>query len=369
MGIAALTLIQAVQTALLGAFLTMLPRFGRRGLLFGVYVGEESSASEDARRIVLVWYQRMALWVGLSVASAAVVSELARSPLALAASDILLVAGFYILYVSAHRAARHLAHAREPIPAAAPLAQEETADLAFPLATLAFGIACGLFAVAYALSECPSLPDRIPIHFDVWGKPDAWTDKSLRAVMLLPVLCLYLGATLGSAGLLTIRAKRAIRREGSGVSFVAQQRFQSGLTRFLCGAALLASSITAAVSAFQLRAAQGRASGLPLAVILLGLCVGPYVLFGTFYLAFRYGQGGARLEHAAAGAALTDGLADNSKWALGLFYVNWDDPSFLVEQRFGLGYTFNFGNWKAVVFFGSIIVSSLGFVLLALTGW
>ena len=70
----------------------------------------------------------------------------------------------------------------------------------------------------------------------------------------------------------------------------------------------------------------------------------------------RYGQGGSRLERASVATPLTNGLADNRNWVLGMFYVNRNDPSILVERRFGLGYTPNFGNWKAV----ALLVAFLG---------
>ena len=89
-------------------------------------------------------------------------------------------------------------------------------------------------------------------------------------------------------------------------------------------------------------------------------CIGSLV-----YIMIRYGQGGSRLETAATGAALTDGIADNRFWKLGLFYVNKEDPSFLVEKRFGLGYTINFGNKWAVI----VLVVFLAFIVgLSLVG-
>jgi uncharacterized membrane protein len=88
-----------------------------------------------------------------------------------------------------------------------------------------------------------------------------------------------------------------------------------------------------------------------------------YTLGGVLYLALRYGQGGARLERSAAAAPLTNGLADNRQWWLGMFYVNRDDPSIFVEKRFGLGYTINFGNPKAIVFLVAFLVVILGFTL------
>ena len=58
-----------------------------------------------------------------------------------------------------------------------------------------------------------------------------------------------------------------------------------------------------------------------------------------------------------------NGLADNRNWILGMFYVNRDDPSFLVERRFGLGYTINLGNPKAVVLFGLFLAAIIGLAI------
>jgi uncharacterized membrane protein len=92
-----------------------------------------------------------------------------------------------------------------------------------------------------------------------------------------------------------------------------------------------------------------------------------WAIGGTVYLALRYGQGGSRIERAGVTTPLTDGLADNRNWVLGMFYVNRNDPSFLVERRFGLGYTLNFGNWKAVALFVAFIAAIGALVIVAAT--
>ena len=89
-------------------------------------------------------------------------------------------------------------------------------------------------------------------------------------------------------------------------------------------------------------------------------------LGGSLYIAVRYGQGGARLERGAGNAPLTNGLADNRYWVLGSFYVNHEDPAILVEHRFGLGYTLNLGNWKAVTFFVAFIGLLMTMIVIAL---
>ena len=79
--------------------------------------------------------------------------------------------------------------------------------------------------------------------------------------------------------------------------------------------------------------------------------------------ALRYGQGGARHEGSTS-APLTDGLADNRYRWWGVFYVNREDPSILVEHRFGLGYTLNLGNRLAVALLAGFFILVLGLSLL-----
>ena len=72
------------------------------------------------------------------------------------------------------------------------------------------------------------------------------------------------------------------------------------------------------------------------------------------------------MERGTAEAPLTNGLADNTHWAWGLFYVDRNDPSIMVEKRFGLGYTLNYGNRKAILIVVSFVVLSLSLVVLGL---
>ncbi|MBS5949938.1 MAG: hypothetical protein KIC47_06405 [Clostridium sp.] len=47
---------------------------------------------------------------------------------------------------------------------------------------------------------------------------------------------------------------------------------------------------------------------------------------------------------------------DDKYWVLGMFYYNRNDPSFMIEKRAGIGYTVNFGNPKALIFFVILIL-------------
>jgi uncharacterized membrane protein len=44
---------------------------------------------------------------------------------------------------------------------------------------------------------------------------------------------------------------------------------------------------------------------------------------------------------------------------LGLFYVNGEDPALMVEKRFGIGYTINFGHPGAWLVIGTLVAVAI----------
>jgi uncharacterized membrane protein len=117
----------------------------------------------------------------------------------------------------------------------------------------------------------------------------------------------------------------------------------------------------------EIRTGLGLATGMPPMLLPLVIAMVVWALGGSIYIAVRYGQGGARLERRTGNAALTDGLADNERWVLGAFYINRDDPSIFVEKRFGLGYTINLGNPKALLFILAFFAIIAAIVVIGLT--
>lgn len=353
--------------AVVGGFYFLFPRISRRGLLFGVYVGEEASKGEAARRITRSWYVGMALWLTASFAGAILAGVLFRSlPGSLAAISLFPI-GFLVEYLRAYWRARGLAREEVEPPAAAFIGMEEPKSLLLPNLAVGLGLAGGLYAIGYAWSHYSQMPDLVPTHFGLWGQPDAWRPRSFFTVMLLPIMSLVMGVGLGGVAYLTGQAKRAIRCRDRGVSFEAQQRFRRIMANFLAITSLLVTGMMIILSQSSIRVALKETQALSPVMMALAVILLVFALSGSIYIALKYGQGGSRLEKSAEELPLTDGLADNRLWVLGMFYVNRDDPSLFVEHRFGLGYTINFGNPKAVAlvcgFFGLIIVTAIIAVL------
>jgi uncharacterized membrane protein len=356
-----------LQVVIVGGLLLIQPYVVRRGLLFGVYVGEERWGGDEARDITRHWMHGMLAGMGAGVVLAllTVSLRLGPEPVGLLVSVLVLLVTSYSVYLRAYFQAKRLAVAGVPASAAA-LVADQRSSLVLPLASLTIAACAGTIAVGYAWTHYGQMPDVVPTHFGPSGRPDAWSPRSFWSVMLLPAMSLLMPVALGVMACLTARAKRAIRRADGGVSFEAQTRFRRYTATFLSGVVVLVSLMLMGMSIFSVRTATGTVQGIPgwmIGFIILFLV---YAIGGSLFLALRLGQGGSRLERRAAAAPLTNGVADNRVWYLGGFYVNRDDPSIFVEKRFGIGYTINFGNPKAVALFVAFLAIVLTIVIAGL---
>lgn len=89
--------------------------------------------------------------------------------------------------------------------------------------------------------------------------------------------------------------------------------------------------------------------------------IGPFLIGTLLFVAALYavllhtGQVGANLMAAGSSsdilpdARVVGDRTPDECWKGGMFYVNRDDPALMVEKRFGIGYTLNFGRPAAWV--------------------
>jgi hypothetical protein len=82
----------------------------------------------------------------------------------------------------------------------------------------------------------------------------------------------------------------------------------------------------------------------------VGFVLLPLMLFnfGVTIWMFRVGQGGQRAVAPAARQEVHGDATPDHAWKVGgLLYFNPHDPAMWVENRVGVGYTLNVGNWRA----------------------
>jgi len=213
----------------------------------------------------------------------------------------------------------------------------------------------------YALSQYDSLPSQIPTHWGPNGEADAFAEKSWLSVSALPLMVLIIQGMLlffnsamkQSGAKIQVRHKKRSRQQQ-----LAFRKYSSWLLF------LVQITVTLLMGYFQLTIIHEdliSSSYTMLATLAFVLIILGAVMFYTI----KIGQSGTRIEVHEEDVS-QDGVMDiddDRHWKFGLIYVNKEDPSLMVEKRFGVGWTMNFGHVGSwiflVILIGSIVLVSL----------
>jgi uncharacterized membrane protein len=359
-----------LRVGVVGGLLLVLPRIARKGLLFGVHVGEERAKADDAHRLRRDWNRGCvavmvaALAVGLTIGVAvgdAVVGNL------IGTGVLLLLA--LALYIKVHSRARAMippGAAQQAEMAAAPLNAKATRAEATARLTLVVCVLTALVTATYSMIAVAEMPDRVPALSDAFTGRGELVDKSIVAVMFFPALNLIASPFYALLALLTATAKRSVRVGSRDTSVDAQDSFQSAATTVTSGLALFTCALLTLVSVQIVRFEQSKIESLGVGIWWLAGALIIFMASGLIRIMKRYGQGGALIEASSAASPLTGGLADEARWRGGLFYVNRDDPSIMIEKRFGIGYTFNYGNKTAVLIVATFLTLLVSLITVGL---
>jgi uncharacterized membrane protein len=356
---------------LVGGIFLMFPRITRRGLFFGVYVGEGFQDSPPAQSIMKFWDKGCLLWMATAL-GIGLVGTLAGNAVAgnLTGTAVLLL-GLTVLFFRAYSRVRAL---RPPIPvehssrATATLQVGSTKGETFAKITLVTCLLVALATLTYAYLSFPNMGDRMPTLWSLIGGSEGTTEISYLTILYIPGWNLVMAPLFAVVGLMVSQAKRSVREGPGNRSAEAQEAFRSTNVYIFSGFALFMLVLLTTISFNVLRIGRGEADALGWEVwgLMVAFIVG--ALASLVVVFRRLGQGGSRLERGSDEGPLTGGLADNNRWVAGLFYVNPDDPSLMVESRFGVGYAMNWGRGFSLLFtafFGGSILTMivLGFFL------
>jgi uncharacterized membrane protein len=325
---------------IVAAFANLAPYLTRRDIFFGVTVDPGFRDTPVARRVA----RRYAFEVWALAAVICLLVATSTSPELSAPVALTQTLGASVAFAIARSTV--LPHA------AVPSAVRE-AEIAPPpslpggLLAQAGPFLILLASAVYLGLHWDDIPGRFPTHWNLAGRPNGWTDKSVvgvfRGVWFGLVAC---GASC-AISLAVLHRARLPRVSGEDGRHSRRVRQVNLLT-------LLASSYTVAlllgwtsIGATFANDTEGRQ--LPLLLRIAPFAIG---IIGTMtVIRLRVN---ARL---ARGAPIGDTTPD-ANWLLGQIYFNRADPAILVEKRMGLGYTLNLGNARAwlalLVFVGAI---------------
>ena len=306
-------------TAILAAFGAashFLPLWMRPELYFGVRV-DPAFRDTEAGRLILLRY-RLILWT--SIAAALALAWKIRPEWAI----LLPVAGFLYAIVNAHR--RTLAHAAPPatvveVDLSAPVEK-------FPGGMLAMFLPIVLLSVLalWADRHFDQLPPRIPTHWGLHGA-NRWVMRTHGGVAGYLGVCALISLffSLFAWGIFQWSRRASV----GGPASAAERRFRRRNAQLLLFAAWFVPA-----QAWLMLAQPTRAGWAPVAAV---TAIAIYLV-----VLVRYHQGAGD-------------QAPDSCWKLGMIYYNPADPSMFIPKRFGVGYTFNFGNRWTWLLFGGVL--------------
>jgi uncharacterized membrane protein len=312
---------------LMSALFSIIPGLTRPDLFFAVTVTPEFRPTADAKRILGRF--RTIVWTS---ALAAIAIELA-SGLVLAAL-LIVAAGFLGALVSSHQLALAYATAPNSVLEVNLEAPREGLPGGPIVALLPVGsvVALGVWANL----NLDRLPQRFPVHWGFEG-PDRWVVTTPASVFGFLAIQVFLCILMVGSALAVLHWSRRISTAGPRAA--GERHFRRRVVLLMIVTEYFV-ACPAWFALFQPSATIMNAWGLALGIVIVAFAIS----------LIHLGQGGSREAVAAGGAPLGD-RTPAACWKWGVFYFNPADPSFLVEKRFGIGYTLNFGNrwsWAAL---------------------
>jgi uncharacterized membrane protein len=254
-------------------------------------------------------------------------------------------------------------------------AETKSSHLRGKLSELPWGWYIFCLAVIFAtiiltLARYPSLPDQIPTRYDFNMQPDAWTDKSFWAVMMMPLINLSTLLMMWAVGVVFVKAKLQIDPQKPALSFAQHRVYRGRMGHAIGFLAVGLVVMLALIGLIPVIEVLEISVGVTLAITIVAII--PLLIVPVVS-----GQGGGKIKldidetrnAADSGNLPTQPVreiktGDDKFWKLGTFYCNPDDPTYIVEDRFGFNIGFNYSRFQV-----KIGVAVFVLALVALYAW
>lgn len=205
-----------------------------------------------------------------------------------------------------------------------------------------------LFNFILGITLYPTLPDRIPTHWNFQGEITTYSNKSYEVVLMLPMVQLLMLGILYFSHWSIGRTKQQINPNNPKDSLKKNIIFRKAWSIYLFIITLL---IILLFTSLNLLSYGIFFKTIKVVNILSWIILG-FSIIGAIILSVKIGQGGERLKlkdnEELEGIYARD---DDYLWKLGnTIYYNPEDSSIFVEKRYGVGWTVNVGRPLGMLF-------------------
>ncbi|WP_251213084.1 DUF1648 domain-containing protein [Adlercreutzia murintestinalis] len=350
----------------LGTFLAFMPYLTRRQECFAVTVPASASADPYLRRLKRCFTAALlALTVLLSLGACALFTGGIQDDAGLLdtldwyliGSDAAVLIAYYALMLLFRRKVQsrkdQMSWAAHEQRSVAVIAEEGVRRVPLAWCWVFAGIIAATFACA--LVCYPLFPDQVPVRVSADGTVQEWMAKG-PAVIAFPIILQAFLAGCFTFALWSInRSKKHVDPTAPATSALAYGLYARAWSLYdlVCGSVMVA-----VVGASFLLASLELIPLIVVAAVIIVLAVA--AVGSALVLSVVYGQAGSRLF---SRMKATDAMPedDDAHWKAGLFYFNPDDAGLFLPERFGIGWTMNWGRPAAWAILGGIIATFAAF--------
>jgi uncharacterized membrane protein len=331
-----------VDVLLLASFFWM-PVMRGEDAFFGVRVPAEFYRGEGRQILRRYWFWLIMLFIEIEAIGILVSIYRAELPLARIASLPLVIVPATILYILFYRRVKPFALVDGERRFASALKRRhlsEYTNIYLEALLLLLTVVPSLLLIYYY----PQLPEKIPVHWNWRGQPDAWARKSFGTVFSLALMLVYMQGLFllikhGLTGVkMTLPGEHAEEYLKGKEEFLQTTMRLMDWVRFLTTAmmcSLLLNIVFSSVEQWGRLSGAAAAAASVCTLLLAASCV--YFIVRLFLIDRRLKR--------TVGRVYVQRGRDASHWyAGGLFYYNPEDPALFVEKMVGFGYTFNMAN-------------------------
>ncbi len=345
------------------------PYITRKTEVFGVSIPKEEQFNPEIMKIKKEYLKRTLLLGGLLCAVSLLMVLFTPNDIAflfLPVGTLLLLVIMYAFYLRSHNKVKSLKSEMRWMNDRAQIVMVDTGfrNKRVMASPLWFGLYALVITITIVLNYAmyDTLPGKIPMHWNIRGEVDRWVTKSYKALLFVPAVQAFMTIIMVYSYWLIGKSKQAIDPASPEISTEQNRRFRYrwSLYMIITGLVLLIMFGAMQLFTFGLIKNQWVIMGLP-------LVVGLGIALSSIILSLTTGQGGSRLYIKKTGDAAESKVVrrdEDKYWKLGLFYFNPDDPSFIVEKRFGIGWTNNWARPISWVLTIGLIVFIIGFTVI-----
>ncbi|MBW7458027.1 DUF1648 domain-containing protein [Paenibacillus sepulcri] len=350
-------LFSIVMYVMMGIVFMLVPLISTRVLLFGVFV-PEPMRDDEAVTAVRKSYIRMSVFIMVCAAAAGGLVGWwmkGMSEAVLLSATLVQVIGFVLSLAASHRRALRIKLEKGWEP---PQSTKRVANLNFRKGPLTIRdrwylvhLLLIIISVIGAAVQWDSIPDTLTTHYNASFEADGFSEKSFSSVFMMNITQLLLIGIFLFTNFVIRAAKQQLDPAKPDESMIKQQKFRRINSIFLYFLSLF---IVALFSYIQATILYGWSAEL---LMLTSLFL-PLILIGCSIGLIIY------LRSKGIDQVLAAGVSDDSHWKGGFFYHNPEDPSFIVNKRYGMGWTFNMAHPVSWVVLGGILLILLVIVLI-----